>query len=163
MATWGAAVRLSNHLLCNPEIVAKKNCLEIGSGNGLLACLVGQIQRRTGSAGQYTATELPQVLPLLQSNISLSAANSFADVICHDRPLTLLNVDDLSECVHTAELDWTEIEDPAVQEYLRAFQPEVVLGSDIVCPRVFIYREHRPSHNLYRSTTKLMHLLWYNV
>lgn len=149
LSTWGAAIRLGNHLLCHPQLVQSRRCLEIGSGNGLLACLVGQMQQQAATApasssaseiqtGSYLATELPQVLPLLQSNIELSEPFQ-VDRSALGFPLAEEEAaaDDLSEHVHAAELDWSELDDPFVAEFLSSCQAQTLLGSDIVSTSSF--------------------------
>lgn len=67
------SIRLANHILCDPSLVAGKRVLEVGSGCGLLSVLCGQLQEKQEvdrTRGHVWATDLhPEVISRLRENV----------------------------------------------------------------------------------------------
>jgi predicted nicotinamide N-methyase len=71
LRTWQASVRLANHLLAQPDMLAGKRILELGSGTGMLSILIAKIQQLR--SGSLIATDHDEaVLCRLRANMACS-------------------------------------------------------------------------------------------
>eukprot|EP00931_Biecheleriopsis_adriatica_P031981 TRINITY_DN18706_c0_g1_i1.p1 TRINITY_DN18706_c0_g1~~TRINITY_DN18706_c0_g1_i1.p1 ORF type:complete len:276 (-),score=53.85 TRINITY_DN18706_c0_g1_i1:131-937(-) len=79
---WDAALLLSMHLESQSSLVEKQRVLELGSGTGV----AGLIARRLG-ASEVVLTDLPSMLPLLETNIKLNFSGASDMAAITARPL----------------------------------------------------------------------------
>lgn len=129
LRTWQAGIRMANHLLAHPDIVASKKVLEMGSGTGVLACLIDKIQvSRTDKTrrGGLIATDTDGnngVLQALRDNLALSMCLSKRENCIHTLNTTIDSCDE----VIVIPLDWTK---PVTDS--RFVDIDVVVATDVV-------------------------------
>ncbi|EQC40558.1 hypothetical protein SDRG_02446 [Saprolegnia diclina VS20] len=70
---WDSALILTTYLARNPQVLAGKRVLEVGSGLGL----VGMVCAHLGAAA-VTLTDMDEVVPMLQYNLKLNALEAVA-------------------------------------------------------------------------------------
>lgn len=107
--TWPAALHLANQLIADPGLVGSKHVLELGSGAGMLAILIHQLQKGTG--GTLMASDFHDaVLNRLQSNLDTNTGT----------------LED-SEAVSVKRLDWSNPMALALSKPL-----DLILASDVI-------------------------------
>jgi len=88
--------------LFNKDVLSQAHVLELGSGTGLLSILFSPLVRR------YTATDIPELVPLVKKNISMNfSSTSTPNIVVQD-------------------LDWITLQSTSATLRAKAFSFEVV-------------------------------------
>lgn len=133
LRTWPAALLLANYLIGNTSIVSSRSVLELGSGAGLVAALVSQMQ--ASSTGSLIATDFHHsVVERLRGNIARSQL--YSGTLARDQLMVILLPDvrklECPSAVHSTatevkRLDWSQ------PQSLGPTQPiELIIASDVV-------------------------------
>lgn len=122
--TWEAALRLASHLIADGQdscgvTAPNARVLELGSGTGLLTCVVAMLQ-------QEKRHSEAAVMPSLVSTDLPSVVNG--------KLRDTLTLNGLSDAVHLQSLDWLDVHDGEGEATatLRNISPTLILGADII-------------------------------
>ncbi|KAF9486327.1 hypothetical protein BDN70DRAFT_902486 [Pholiota conissans] len=123
LRTWLASFVLAQHLILNPDLVASKRVLELGSGIGFLGIIIASLQQL-----QETSTSPSPSLWLTDVNDEVLAR-------CRDNMNLSCNLSSRHQNIGYMKLDWSESleENSPISSFINdKINPEVILGADIV-------------------------------
>uniref|UniRef100_A0A7C9AGM0 FAM86 N-terminal domain-containing protein n=1 Tax=Opuntia streptacantha TaxID=393608 RepID=A0A7C9AGM0_OPUST len=115
-ALWPSGIFLSEFILSFPQVFARKSCLEVGSGVGLLGICLQHVK---ASKVVLTDGDMSSLANLKLNLVMNGISNT-------DVPLdNTCSVSDAVQCIH---LPW----ESAKESQLQLFMPDIVLGADVI-------------------------------
>ncbi|KAI0068060.1 hypothetical protein BV25DRAFT_1875200 [Artomyces pyxidatus] len=122
LRTWRASFALANYLIGHPDLVAGKKVLELGSGAGFLGLVMADIQTHCDGTAQ--------------SALQLTDFNEDVLNRCTENVQLPCNASSSCPNVTVTRLDWSDAVDPSrspsLQAFLTDFQPDLLVGADLL-------------------------------